>query len=40
MKKLKLKNKGTDDNPSFKKINDIKLESYVRGMYDEVVKGI
>lgn len=40
MKKLKLINKGTEKAPIFKKTIEIKLEPYVRGLYDEVVKGI
>ena len=40
MKKLKLVNKGTEQAPIFKKTIDIKLVPYVRGLYDEVVKGI
>ncbi|CAK86527.1 unnamed protein product (macronuclear) [Paramecium tetraurelia] len=41
MDKLKLKNQGDDKAPIFKKVNkNIKLEHYVRGLYDEVVKGI
>lgn len=40
MKKLKLRNKGSESAPIFKKVTDTKLEHYVRGLYDEVVKGI
>ncbi|CAD8077845.1 unnamed protein product [Paramecium primaurelia] len=41
MDKLKLKNQGNEKAPIFKKVNKkIKLEHYVRGLYDEVVKGI
>ncbi|CAD8097705.1 unnamed protein product [Paramecium sonneborni] len=41
LNKLKLKNQGNEQAPIFKKIDkNIKLEHYVRGLYDEVVKGI
>ncbi|CAD8056029.1 unnamed protein product [Paramecium sonneborni] len=40
MKKLQLKNQGTQQAPIFKKQSDIKLEPFVRSLYDEIIQNI
>ncbi|CAD8144104.1 unnamed protein product [Paramecium pentaurelia] len=40
MKQLQLKNKGTEQTPIFKKQSDIKMEPYVRGLYDQIIQEI
>ncbi|CAK58655.1 unnamed protein product (macronuclear) [Paramecium tetraurelia] len=40
MKQLQLKNRGTEQTPIFKKLSDIKLEPYVRGLYDQVIQEV
>lgn len=40
MKRLKVKNSGTEKDPQYKKKGEHKLQQYVRSMYDEVVHGV